>query len=724
MDRRSMLVHVGVMVTVLVALPWLAPADWLTDAPPEPSIPPVEPQLGVVPLEPEPNIAWSGSTFEGPNFDTNITNTSGSAFIPPDPIGAAGPSHLVCVVNVSIEWHLKDGTQQNSESLEDFFTSLGPVDVKLFDPKVIYDQHSGRFVVVTLERSDTAVTSRILLAVSATSDPNGTWHFHAIDSKINISGTDYWADYPGFAVDEEAVYITNNLFTFGTGQFGGQRLWIVEKSAFYAGNTAVWSIYDPWTAVGQPNLSSTTQPAHIFGAAPTGVGTWLVRYSGLNDSTNVALGIIRVDSPTNSPTFDLQFVNFGTVAATDGLASMPDAPQLGSAETIETNDRRALHAVWRDNGLWMTTTIVPPTGADSNQVTAHWVKIDTTNITALTIADQGNVGGEDIATGTHTFFPSIAVGSGNSLGIGFAASAATIYAGAYYTGRLASEPAGTVQSVGTLAAGTDYYYRAFGGSRNRWGDYSGICVDPSDERVFWVFNQYAMTRGTVISSEDGRWATRWGRFSPDSALPVELATFDASVSEDGIHLEWVTVSEAHNLGFNVLRRSENDPVFRQVGFVASEGDQSASVIYDYRDDQVVPGETYTYRLEDIDTSGIRGKGVEIRVPFVPETSAVMSSIPEVSRLLPCYPNPFNPEVWIPYELAQGAEVVLRIYAPQGQLVRSLGLGSKSAGRYINRGDAIHWDGTNSFGQYAASGVYFYHLEAGDLTATRRMILLK
>ena len=179
------------------------------------------------------------TTIEGINFDENAAN-SGSYSIPPDPIGAAGLAHVLSVVNTSIEWHLKDGTQQFSDQLEDFFAPqfFAPVN-NTFDPKVIYDQHAGRFVVVTLERTDdgdsTATgdagdSSRILVAVSDDSDPNGTWSYFAINAKTTIGGIDRWADYPGFAVDEEAIYITNNMFRFGpTGTFGGVRLWIIPK---------------------------------------------------------------------------------------------------------------------------------------------------------------------------------------------------------------------------------------------------------------------------------------------------------------------------------------------------------------------------------------------------------------------------------------------------------------------------------------------------------------
>ena len=95
-----------------------------------------------------------------------------------------------------------------------------------------------------------------------------------------------------------------------------------------------------------------------------------------------------------------------------------------------------------------------------------------------------------------------------------------------------------------------------------------------------------------------------------------------------------------------------------------------------------------------------------------------------TALLANYPNPFNPETWIPYQLAKPAEVTLTIYDIQGVVVRELKLGHQAAGVYQSRSRAIHWDGRNAFGEKVATGVYFYTLKAGDFTATRKMVITK
>lgn len=98
--------------------------------------------------------------------------------------------------------------------------------------------------------------------------------------------------------------------------------------------------------------------------------------------------------------------------------------------------------------------------------------------------------------------------------------------------------------------------------------------------------------------------------------------------------------------------------------------------------------------------------------------------PQKTALLPNYPNPFNPETWIPYQLSESSDVTIAIYSTDGQLIRTLEIGEKTAGLYQNKGAAAHWDGKNATGEPVASGVYFYKLTTGNYSATRRMIIRK
>ena len=123
------------------------------------------------------------------------------------------------------------------------------------------------------------------------------------------------------------------------------------------------------------------------------------------------------------------------------------------------------------------------------------------------------------------------------------------------------------------------------------------------------------------------------------------------------------------------------------------------------------------RLED-DGSLVFKQGIEFL------ENLLASLIPKETALLHNYPNPFNPETWIPYQLAASAEVTLTIYDANGEMVRYLALGYQAAGMYRSRSRAVYWDGRNQLGESVASGLYFYTLTAGEFSATRRMLILK
>ena len=131
------------------------------------------------------------------------------------------------------------------------------------------------------------------------------------------------------------------------------------------------------------------------------------------------------------------------------------------------------------------------------------------------------------------------------------------------------------------------------------------------------------------------------------------------------------------------------------------------------------------QLNLTDATSLRG------IQFLEQLLAALT--PKETALLPNYPNPFNPETWIPYQLAAPAEVALTIYAANGTVVRTLTLGHQPAGMYQNRSRAAYWDGRNDLGESVASGIYFYTLStestrdsvtASDFTATRKMLIRK
>ena len=137
----------------------------------------------------------------------------------------------------------------------------------------------------------------------------------------------------------------------------------------------------------------------------------------------------------------------------------------------------------------------------------------------------------------------------------------------------------------------------------------------------------------------------------------------------------------------------------------------------------------TFTAEEVQQWLTKTRLLEDKSPTYQRGIAVLEQLlalltPRETVLLANYPNPFNPETWIPYQLAEPTDVTLTIYDIQGRVVRTLDLGHQRAGMYQNRGRAAYWDGRNAHGEPVASGVYFYTLTAGDFSATRKMLIRK
>lgn len=469
------------------------------------------------PVEARPNAEATRNppslVFDSLNFDDN-QSLGGGLFIPSDTHTAAGPNHVMQVTNVSLRIHNRTtGAPVFSSSLRNFFTATGftaPVNAT-FDPKVLFDQYNNRWLVVTLEK--TAADSALFLAVSQTTDPTGAWLLARIPAAQTIAGNNCWFDYPGFAVGTDAVYLTGNYFRQDNNGFCGSRLVIVSKS-FYTAGPAVTTIVDPYVGA----AATTHQPTHMYGTPPAGASVFLVGFSGITTGgTESAAQIVRVSNPLGTPVFTTQTVGFGqllqNVTAT--------APQQGSGTGISVNDRRTLSAVWRNNNLYFSFSSRPPTAAaDAAENAAWWVRVNTSNLAALTRADIGSIGGDQITANAHTFFPSLAVNDAGDMAIGFTVTGSGIFPSSAYTWRSASDAAGTTRTPQIVRAGLDFYVRTFSATTNRWGDYSGAAVDPVDG-CFWIGNKHAITRGTISNgTQDGRWGTAVARLC--TALNPEL----------------------------------------------------------------------------------------------------------------------------------------------------------------------------------------------------------
>jgi hypothetical protein len=461
-------------------------------------------------------------------------STFSSTRIPPDPHGAAGPVSLIAVINAQIEGVRKDGTAIfGPDSLDKMLGASRSFLSRPFDPKIVYDVHRKHFVLVALDRfrepeEDWVIESWIYIAVSKTHDPQSAtsrdWHIHEINSLVD--GT--WADFPGLAVDEEAIYITTNQLYYNPPYiFQNPLLWIIPKEPFYSGGGASFNRLD---LTGTSFLDyGTYSPAMVRkdkGIAP-GVGTYLVMYNGLSSSPkgNEFVQIVQVNSPLNNPKVKVGRVNIGNIEGSPA-SLFNDAPQKDEQDKgrlVDTGKRRALQAVWVNNQLWMTMTV-----SDGTQTSAYWVKFNANGIHfPPTLTDKGRINGEDIALRTFTAFPALDVNSKGVAAFGFSAFARRFFPSAFVMIRDDNvDPPGTVRRADVVRAGEGpYFLYSLDANadatdeekkKNRWGDYSSISWDPDDQDCFWAFNEYAAKEswsptGEQSGEQFGSWKTVWAR---------------------------------------------------------------------------------------------------------------------------------------------------------------------------------------------------------------------
>jgi hypothetical protein len=200
----------------------------------------------------------------------------------------------------------------------------------------------------------------------------------------------------------------------------------------------------------------------------------------------------------------------------------------------------------------------------------------------------------------------------------------------------------------------------------------------------------------------------------DVSLPVQMTNLSAqATSREGVILNWTTESETNSAGFHVWRgESENAINLRVTSvLIPNHGNSSSRNEYTFTD-RDAHGETFWYKIEEVSLDG--------QSQFIgPITVEAAMPLPEQFSVSRNYPNPFNPETTIHYELPEDASVSVRVFDLMGREVKTLTDVQMSAGRYDAK-----WDGTNQFGNAVSSGMYFIRVQAGEFSAVRKMTLMR
>ncbi len=245
-----------------------------------------------------------------------------------------------------------------------------------------------------------------------------------------------------------------------------------------------------------------------------------------------------------------------------------------------------------------------------------------------------------------------------------------------------------------------------------------LALDAARGKVYWT-EQTGKTTGTLRRANlDGT----------DIQLVKELTSAPHGIAVDAVNQKLYLT----NSWGKVQRLNVDGSNFQSNLITGLDAPKEVSVdmvgrkIYWTEQDGIWRADLNGENIEDVVTGLGAPTGIILgTVPAVgPAAPAIANIPPNATVLLANYPNPFNPETWIPYQLSEPAEVTLHIYAVDGRLIRTLVLGHQPAGVYHSRARAAYWDGRNTVGEPMASGIYFYTLTVGDLTATRKMLIRK
>jgi hypothetical protein len=404
--------------------------------------------------------------------------------IPPDIGGATGPTHVMEVLNTQVRTMTRTGTTVTTTSLNGYWASLG--NPSTFDPKIYYDPLDDRWIFITIANAQTA-TSEILLGVSTTNDPTGTWHLYAIDADATNAN---WFDFPSVGFNKNWIVVMGNMFTVSSSTAAGSSIFAIDKAAAYSGSGAPYTKFS--------GSLFTVCPAQTFDATQDTV--FLVQ-----TLSTTQLRLYRIAGSVAAPTF----TTAATVTSTAwGSGSGNFAPQFGSTDLIDVGDYRMQSVVYRNGTIWCThTAFLPSTGR--NRSIVQWFQLTSTG----GVIQKGRI--EDPSAEIFYAYPSVAVNAAGDAMLSYTRFSYNEYPSAEYSLRCASDPLNTFRDGYRFKLGETWYFKDFSSGRNRWGDYTAACTDPANDNSFWAISQYSKTPSST-------WATWIAEIVPCRANYVDF----------------------------------------------------------------------------------------------------------------------------------------------------------------------------------------------------------
>ena len=424
------------------------------------------------------NFEGIGQGFVGPQ-GTFAVNSA-----PPDPNSAVGPTDIVEVVNSALAIFNKSGT-----------VLYGPVQTNTLwsgfgggcqtnddgDATVAYDRISDRWVISQFSVSTTPYLQCV--AVSTTGDPTGSYYRYAFQYAN-------FPDYPKLGVWPDAYYTTFNMFKNGN-TFVGPEVCAYDRAKMLSGQAATQQCFQLSTAYGgllPSDLDGSTlppagSPNYVLGFGTNSLQLWKFHVDWSNSASSTLTG------PTTIPV-----ASFSPACSGGGTC----IPQSGTAQKLDSLADRLMYRLAYRNFGDHESLVVDHSVVAGTSVGVRWYELRSPNATP-TVYQQGTYAPD----GSYRWMGSTAMDRNGDIALGYSVSSSSLHPGIGYTARLASDPPGQMtQGEGTIQAG--------GGSQtgnlSRWGDYTSMSVDPSDDCTFWYTDEYLTSNGSF------NWHTRIASF--------------------------------------------------------------------------------------------------------------------------------------------------------------------------------------------------------------------
>jgi len=544
------------------------------------------------------------------NFD-GMPNIAG--YYPPDTQGDVSTDKYVQVVNVNFAIYSKTGTLLFGPAALSTIWSGIPAPwngTDSGDPIVLYDQAANRWIISQFSLPSGSTTQYAeLVAVSQTSDPTGAWYRYVFQYN-NIM-----PDYPKFGVWPDGYYMSANNFVSGS-TWGGITASVFERSKMLAGDATARMI--------SFNLGASSEPSSILpsdwdGVTPPALGEpnhFTYYNSTTGPATYLRIWDFHVDWVTPANSTFAQTTSLTTAAFDPDLCSATRErciPQPGTTVKLEAlSDRLMYRLQYRNFGSYQSMVTNHTVDVDgSGHAGIRWYELRNSG-SGWSIYQQGTWSPD----AAHRWVGSIAMNGNGDIALGYSVSDATtvpnVFPSIRYTGRRNGDPLGTMTvTEQSVIAGTGCQT----GTSARWGDYSMMSVDPSDDKTFWFTTEYVEVTGTTS------WKTRIASFNisnapsavttPASALTPVSATLNGTVNPSGLatnyHFEYGTTSSY----------GSSTPV-------VSAGSGSAAVAVNAAISGLITGATYHFRLVATNSDATSNSS---ELTFVPGSGTITTTIP-------------------------------------------------------------------------------------------------